>query len=88
MPWANHIESNEGEEIILCACDTIAYALYRGTRYNHDYGRRVVCNRWLCDQCHQNILEMDDGKLRLVRHQRVSDEAYTYWENWYPENAT
>ncbi len=73
----------------ICACDVICHGLYRGSRWNEDEHRMFPLNRWLCEQCVQNIRDEDDGnKIRLIKKQVVTPEQEAAWEIWYEENRT
>ena len=87
MAYSNNIELN-GYDVILCACDVVAEALYRGSRYSEDYDRTVPVNRWLCEQCKINLEELDFAELRAVKYQRLPEEIWEAWEVWYEKNAS
>lgn len=88
MPYATPIELG-GQAVILCACDVYADGLYHGTRWSAELSdiRTVPVNRWLCEQCRDNMVEIDEGKLRCIKRQTLTPEAYEAWKKWYEEHA-
>ena len=68
--------------VIFCSCNTPAIGLYRGQVIDFDSGRYVACNRWLCEQCLQNLRE-EDAVLNPVKQQRLTAEQWEEFNRWY-----
>ena len=83
MPISENLHWN-GETIRTCACDSIVHGLYRGNRWDHEANRSMPVNRWLCEQCRDNIRD-DGGKLKLVKLYLVTSEQEEAWDDWYEE---
>lgn len=86
MPYALDMKF-AGTWIKLCACDGIAEGLYRGKRYSYEYDKFIPVNRYLCEQCADNMREMDDAEIALAKRQVATAEAWDEWDKWYQENA-
>ena len=62
------------KQIVICGCDMQpAEGLYRGAYWDPDEQRNVVVNRWLCEQCYNNLNEMPNASLCLIRRQSIGE---------------
>lgn len=95
MPYSERIVTDNPKYadltgVIMCACGVPATGLFRGTRWGQDmWGRdkRIPCNRWLCEQCHGNLLD-DDAILKQRKTQRLTPEQEAAWDRWYDDHGS
>lgn len=70
----------------MCVCNIPAIGRFRGNRLLLDEDRFVPCNRWLCEQCRDDILDWG-GKLRQVARQTLTPEQEAEYNRWYDDHG-
>ena len=86
MPYSSVVYSEEFPDldgVRMFTCGTPADAHVRGIRYHWSRERMVPCNRWVCEQCHNDLIESYDARLRVLKRQVLTREQETAWDQWY-----